>query len=110
MRPQEDIDAAKIDEHQLNQIAMKGGAALEFAAAIRSARQACAEAGLDLTFDEHGRASLSEFQVHKTLRHTREDVAASLMLQHSIMRRLDRNRNYMFAIILLMLYIATQVG
>lgn len=109
MRPQEDIEAGIADDRELDQLAKKGRAASDFAHAIRTARQARASAGLDMTFDEHGIASLTDFQMHRSITHTREDTAATLMLQMMIMRRLDRNRNFMIAIIALLIYIGANI-
>jgi hypothetical protein len=108
MRPQDDIDAEKNDERMLDQLAKKGRAASDFVAAVRTARTVCAEAGLDATFDDHGRPVFTAEQTAKAIRHAREDVSASLAMQLLIMRRLDRNRNFMWAIIALLLYIAGQ--
>lgn len=110
MRPQADIDAGISDDGELDRIAKQGRAASDFAHAIRTARKARAEAGLDMTFDKQGIAGLTDFQMHQSITHTREDTAATLMLQMLILRRLDRNRNLMIGLILLLLYIASQVG
>lgn len=39
---------------------------------------------------------------------TREDVVAVMNIQYGVLKRLDRNRNYMWAIIALLVYIASQ--
>lgn len=44
----------------------------------------------------------------KTIFHTREDVIALSHIQYAILKRLDRNRNYMVAIIGLLIYIANK--
>lgn len=38
----------------------------------------------------------------------REDIAAIVGIQYGVLKRLDRNRNYMWVIIALLLYIASQ--
>jgi len=108
LRPQEDIDAARYDDEMLAQFEKKGQAFSDFVAAVRTARQTCDDAGLNATFDENGAAVFTPLQTAKAVRHAREDVSATLMLQIQIMRRLDRNRNYMWAIIVLLVYIASQ--
>lgn len=110
MRPQEDIDAEIFDDAQLDLLAKKSMAAADTVAAIRAARRSCAEAGLDLTFDEHGVASLTTFQQHRIARHSKEDVSATLILQTLIMARLDHQRKYLWIIIVLLGYIAVRVS
>jgi hypothetical protein len=109
MRPQADIDAGNADDRELDRIAKQGGAAFDFAHAIRTARKARADAGLDMTFDEQGIASFTDLQLHRSITHTREDTAATLMLQMMIMRRLDRNRNFMIGIVVLLLIVLAQI-
>jgi hypothetical protein len=77
-------------------------------AAIKEARKACADAGLDATYADDGEPEFTAFQTAKAVRHAREDVAATLMLQVAVLHRLDRNRNYIWVIIALLLYIAVQ--
>lgn len=108
MRPQDDIDAAEANDRTLDHLEKKGRAGADFVLAIRTARQVTEQAGLNAISDENGRAHFTVEQTAKAVRHTREDAAASLMLQLFVMRRLDRNRNYMWVIITLLLYIASQ--
>lgn len=108
MRPQEDIDAAAADDRALDQLEKKGKALSDWAAAVRQARSVCEVAGLNAEFTEQGEAEFTTFQTAKAVRHTREDASATLMLQIAVLRRLDRNRNYMWVIIALLLYIASQ--
>jgi hypothetical protein len=91
MRPQEDIDAEIADEQSLVQLATRGEAEADFVTAVRAARRARTEAGLDCYFDEKGVGRFTAEQGLKAACHAREDVAAALMLQVLIMKRLDRN-------------------
>lgn len=109
MRPQDDIDAAEGNDRILDQMEKKDRAGADFVLAIRTAREVAQQAGLDALLDEGGQAYFTVEQTAKTVRHTREDAAASLMLQLFIMRRLDRNRNYMWVIIALLVYIVSQI-
>lgn len=110
MRPAEDLEQAEHEERHLDELAKKGRSAAEFVAAIRGARQACEEAGLNANWDAAGNANFTPFQTAKTVRHTREDVSATLALQLFILRRLDRNRNYMLVIIIMLIYIALKLN
>jgi hypothetical protein len=110
MRPQDDIDAAEANDRQLEQLAKRGKAESDFVLAVRTARQTCEEAGLDLTFDDFGHANLSEFQVHKAIRYTKEDASAALILQVVILKRLDRNQKYSLVIIALLVSILFRIS
>lgn len=100
--------AEQHDDAILSAIATKGGAGKDFVSAIEAARKACEEAELDWVPDENGKPKYTLGQAFKATRYTREDTSASLMLQFHILRRLDRNRNYMWTIIVLLIYIASQ--
>jgi hypothetical protein len=110
MRPQEDIEAGEREDRMLDKLAKKGASGFDFAVAVKTARQACKDAGLDAEFDERGNAEFTAFQTAKTVRYTREDASATLMLQLLLMKRLDRNRNFMWAIIALLLIIVSKLG
>jgi len=109
MRPQEDIDAENRDIALLADMAKKGRAASDFAFAVTNARQACREAGLDATFDEDG-AHFTPWQTAKAVRHAREDAGATLLMQLFVLKRLDRNHKLLWAIIILLAYIAVHVS
>lgn len=110
MKPQEDTEADRFDDYALEQLAKKGAPYTELVAAINEARNACANAGLNCNYDDEGNPYFTQFQTAKTARHTREDTSATLLLQAIVIARLDRNKKYMWAIIALLLYIASQVG
>lgn len=109
MRPADDIEQAEHDERRLDELAKRGRPFAEMVAAIRAAREGCEEAGLNSTWDSSGNPVFTKFQTSKAVRHTREDVSATLTLQIFLLKRLDRNRNYMWVIIALLLYIAFQL-
>jgi hypothetical protein len=98
LKPQESIDADRFDDQMLSELA------------IKEARKSCGSAGLNCNYDDEGNPFFTQFQTSKTARHTREDTSATLLLQAVILERLDRNRKYMWIIIALLLYIASQVG
>lgn len=95
MRPQDDINAEESERRMLDRVAALGRAEADFVAAVRTARAARTEAGLDCYFDDEGNAHFTQEQGLKAACHTREDAAASLMLQMQIMKRLDRNSAYL---------------
>lgn len=97
------------DEQQLATIARKDVAASQFVAAIRNARIVCQSAGLNGEVDDEGNLIFQPQQTARAVRHAREDASATLALQLFIMRRLDRNRNYMIVIILLLIYLAWNI-
>ncbi|MBD8630770.1 hypothetical protein IFT74_05235 [Oxalobacteraceae sp. CFBP 8755] len=110
MKSQEHIDADQFDDRMLGELAKKSQAYADVAAAIKDARKSCESAGLNCDYDDKGAPFFTQFQTSKTARHTREDTSATLLLQAVILDRLDRNKKYMWAIIALLLYIASQVG
>lgn len=110
MRPQEDIDAEEFDQRNLDQLGKRGAAEADFVTAVRAARQARTEAGLDCYFDSNGLGRFTTEQGLKAACHTREDAAATLMLQVFIMKRLDKNSKYLkVAIILLVTLLLIQI-
>jgi hypothetical protein len=110
LKPEQDIEADRFDEYALDQLAKKGAPYNDVVGAIKEARRACESAGLNCHYDEEGAPYFTEFQTAKAVRHTREDVSATLLLQGIILARLNRNRKYNWLIIALLLYIASQVG
>lgn len=110
MKHEDDIEADRLDEYVLDQLAKKGAPYGDVVAAIKEARRACESAGLNCNYDEEGTPYFTQFQTAKAVRHTREDASATLLLQSIILARLNRNRKYTWAIIVLLLYIASQVG
>jgi len=109
MRSQAEIEAERFEEASLNELSKKSKSTSALVAAIKEARKACADAGLDATYNDDGEPNFTTFQTAKAVRHTREDVAATLMLQVAVLHRLDRNRNFMWVIIALLIYIAVQL-
>ncbi len=89
-RPQSDIDAEAYEAKQFASMEKKGGAGAELVAAVRLARQARTEAGLNCDYTETGEARFSVQQGLKAAVHGREDVAATLILQVKIIQRLDQ--------------------
>ncbi|WP_426117255.1 hypothetical protein [Massilia sp. PWRC2] len=105
MRPQSDIDDEAESERQLDRVAASCKAGADIVEAIRQSRKACEAAGLNATFAEDGVAYFSPWQTAKTIRHAREDAAATLMVQLAVLRRLDRLRNLAWVAIALLAYL-----
>lgn len=89
-RPQTDIEAENWEAQQFVELEKKGGAGAELVAAIRIARKARTEAGLDCGYTDDGEARFTVQQGLKAAAHAREDVSAILLLQVKIIERLDR--------------------
>jgi hypothetical protein len=109
MRPESDIQAEKHGAAMLVRMEKTGKAGADFAFAVRTAQQACSDAGLDASFSTDG-AHFTPWQTAKAVRHAREDVAATLILQLSIMKRLDRIQVYCWVGLAILLYIAIRLS
>jgi hypothetical protein len=101
-RPQADIDAAEFEDNQMTAFAKRSRASAEFVSAIRTARKARTVAGLDCDYDDNGGAKFTVQQGLKAACHAREDAAASLHIQLSLLERLDRLNTFAKWIIVLL--------
>lgn len=108
-RPQSDIDAEAYEAKQFASMEKKGGAGAELVAAIRLARQARTQAGLNCDYTESGEARFSVQQGLKAAVHGREDVAATLILQVKIIQRLDQLKKIGWGILGVLIVIALKV-
>ena len=97
-------------ESQLEKSAKSGSAAnRDFFTACQQAKSWTGQAGLLPEIDEDGEDRYTARQGVKAACHGREDAAATLILQKSILERLDRNRVLLWACIVLLAYIAVRV-
>ncbi|MDP1611007.1 MAG: hypothetical protein Q8M11_08090 [Sulfuritalea sp.] len=108
-RPQADIDAEKWEAQQFDELAKKSGAYAELVAAIRIARQARTDAGLDCDYTEVGEGRFTVQQGLKAAAHAREDVSAVLILQVKIIERLDRLQKLYWWIIGILVIVGVKV-
>lgn len=90
VRPQEDIDAGEFEDRQLTDLAKRNRANADFVSAIRLARKARTDAGLDCDYDDDGGAKFTTQQGLKAACYAREDASATLILQRNQLERLDR--------------------
>lgn len=91
-RPQKDIDAEIYQFDQLTELENTSQANQSWAQAVKAARTARSNAGLDCQYDEYGSAVFTTEQGLVASLHTREDTAATLLLQRDILVRLDHIR------------------
>lgn len=105
-RPQTDIDAEAFEARQLAEMEKKGGIGAELVAAVRLARRARTEAGLDCEYTDTGEAKFKVQQGLKAAVHAREDAAATLILQVKIIQRLDKLQKTVWWVLGIMVVLA----
>jgi hypothetical protein len=89
------------------EIAKKGSAAdHDFFHAAQLAKTSAKENDLHPYRNENGELKYNVQQGLKAACYAREDIAAVLMIQQAVLRRLDRNRSLLWVTILLLAYIA----
>lgn len=108
-RPQADTDAEAFEAKQLAEMEEKGGVVADLVAAIRMARQGRTEADLDCTYTETGEAKFTIQQGLKAAAYAREDVAAVLILQVKVLKRLDRLQKFVWCILGILVTIALKL-
>lgn len=91
-RQRKDIDAEIFEYRQLTELEGTSLANRSWVGAVKAARTARTNAGLDCDYDEHGSAVFTADQGLVATMHTREDAAATLILQRDILIRLDQIR------------------
>ncbi len=101
-RPQADIDAGEFEDRQLTDLSKRSRANADFVSAIRMARRARTDAGLDCDYDDDGGAKFTIQQGLKAACYAREDAAATLILQRNQLERLDRLNTFAKWIIVLL--------
>jgi len=108
-RPQSDIDAEAYDDARLTKLAAFSAADAAWVEAIRAAGQARTEAGLDCSYAADGSAVFTVEQGLKAACYTREDTAATLIVQREILIRLDQLRKLAWWVIGLLAVIALKL-
>lgn len=104
------IQAQEFNDKTLAKLKKKSAAFYDFVDAIEAAKRNAESDRIVGHFDEYGDRVHYPRQAIRAACDGREDTAAVLMIQIKLLQRLDRNRNFMWAIIGLLLYIASQVG
>jgi hypothetical protein len=97
-------------EKNVRTLKTKSAAFHDFFTAAERAKQMAETDGIIGSFDEDGGDIFSPEQGIKAACHGREDTSAVLMLQLKVLQRLDRNRNYMIGVIVLLLFVLAQHG
>lgn len=105
-----DADNAKKYHQQLEQSKKGSAAEFDFYSAAQQARSSIEADNLLPKRGEYGELKYRHDQGIMAACLAREDVALIATLQLSILKRLDRNRNYMAAAIVLLVYIAVKLG
>lgn len=104
---------SEIDAHhvkQLRTLANKGGADGEFFAALLSAYEGCRDNGLLGQRDDNGEVVHTARQARKAACFAREDAAATLIVQRSILRRLSTLQRLAWASIAVLVFIAYRIS
>jgi len=112
---QEEMRQARAQAEEFNRQNMakmkkKSAAFFDFVEAVEMAKGNAESDGIVGHFNEYGERLHYPRQAIRAACDGREDTAAVLMIQLKLLQRLDRNRNYMWMIIALLVYIASQVG
>lgn len=102
------VGAEDWNKKNMAELKKKSAAWNDFVVAAEQAKSNAADSEILGYFDENSNLVITQEQANKAACHGREDTAAVLMLQLKIMQRLDRNRNYMWGIIVLLLFVAGQ--
>lgn len=97
-------------ERQMEKAKTKNGASRDFFGAAQMAKRGSKQDDLMPYRDENGELRYTVEQGLKAACHAREEVCAILILQQSVLVRLDRNRNLLWAAIGLLLYLAFRLS
>ncbi len=104
-----DAENNELYMQQLEQAKKHSAADHVFFSAAQKARLDMAEELLLPTIDEQGNHVYGDRQGNKAACQAREDVAVIAAVQLAIIRRLDRNRNYLAVIVAMLAYIAFEM-
>lgn len=80
-----------------------------FFSAAQQARQSMLRNNLIPFRMEFGTLDYSEYQARTATVHAREDIVSITIIQLALLKRLDRNRNYLAAILILLIYVAVRL-
>lgn len=101
-----DKESERLYEKLMGKAKKTSAAAKVFFSAGQEARRQAKEHGILPVRDEHGEYRYTIQQGLKAACHAREDISGTLQIQFAILQRLDRNRNLLFVIIILLGYVA----
>jgi hypothetical protein len=107
---QTDEEAGRLFENKMNE-AKKGSAAeKDFFSAAQLARRQARDNGILPVRNEHGEFKYTTQQGLKAACHGREDISATLTIQLAVLKRLDRNRNLLWVVIVFLAYLAYRLS
>jgi hypothetical protein len=107
---QNDEAGERLFEKRMDKAKHTSAAARVFFSAGQEARRQAKENGFLPARDNHGELRYTIQQGLKAACHAREDISANLQIQFAILQRLDRNRNLLFVIIILLAYVAFRLS
>jgi hypothetical protein len=103
-------EAAAQEENQLEQTASRNSVNRDFYGAALAAKRHARHDGLHPDSDEYGELTYTQAQGIKAACHAREDVTAILIIQQSLLRRLETLYVLGSTCVLLLGYIAYRVS
>ena len=107
----EDDDDYEVDFLKRTNEAMKNSAAHRvFFSATKEARYQARDNGILPGRNEDGDYWYEVQQGLKAACHGREDISATLQIQLAVLQRLDRNRNILWVVIILLAYVAYRLS
>jgi len=107
---QTDEESDRLFENHMDEARKANAAAKDFFGAAQIARRSAKKNGILPIRNEHGEFQYTIQQGLKAACHTREDVAATLQIQLTLLQRLDRNRNLLWVAIALLGYVAYRLS
>lgn len=105
-----DEENERIFEKKMDETKKASAAAKDILNACQIARRSAKENGILPVRNEDGEFRWTIQQGLKAACHAREDVAATLLIQAAILRRLDRNRNLLWVGIIILGYVAYRLS
>lgn len=103
-------ESERLFENHMDEAKKASAAARDFFSAAQIARRSAKENGILPVRNEHGEFRYTMQQGLKAACHAREDIAATLQIQLAVLQRLDRNRNLLWAAIVLLGYVAYRLS
>lgn len=107
---QTDEESERLFENHMNEAKKASAAARDFFSAGQIARHSAKENGILPSRNEHGEFRYTVQQGLKAACHAREDVAAIAQIQLAVLQRLDRNRNLLWIVIVLLFYVSFRIS
>jgi hypothetical protein len=103
---QDEEEKDQLFENHMEEAKKASAADRDFYSAAQIARRSAKEDGILPVRNEDGEFQYTIQQGLKAACHAREDITATVNIQLAILKRLDRNRNLLWAAIVLLGYVA----